>query len=104
MFIVYIFEVPIIAFVLLFALVANTNVGEMAIIFGGIPIIPMLILCVWSFVSFINKIKNGETGKFDSFLLFIFSVMFIIASVRIFQFGINNPNLSLWDFTIGQLF
>lgn len=32
MFIVYIFEVPIIAFVLLFALVANTNVGEMAII------------------------------------------------------------------------
>ena len=69
MFIVYIFEVPIIAFVLLFALVANTNVGEMAIIFGGIPIIPMLILCVWSFVSFINKIKKKRKQRFKQIVI-----------------------------------
>lgn len=31
-------------------------------------------------------------------------MLFIIASVRVFQFGINNPDLSVWDVKIGQLF
>ena len=100
---IYIFEIPIFAIVLLIALLLGIEISELLMVFSGVVGFGMLILLGWAIVSFYKEIKEDGFEKFQYFLCIFLSAMFLIASIRLYMYGYNNPDLTAFQILFGEI-